>query len=54
MTEGNRRGKAFQMERNDRNVDKEVRVFKLYVRMVKKTNLVNMEKSKLEFKRNLV
>lgn len=28
VTEGNRRGKAFQMERNDRNDDKEVKVFK--------------------------
>lgn len=36
MTEGNRRGKALQMERNDRNVDKKLKVLKLYVRMVKR------------------
>lgn len=28
-TEGNRRDKAFQMEGNDRNDDKELKVFKL-------------------------
>ena len=36
MTEGNRSDKALQMERNHRNVDKEVKIFKLYVRMVKR------------------